>query len=307
MSCSIVEYLGKSVEQNTHQVERHYISKDNKLTMSCPFRYGACDKAMKGYKPICSVRDGRGDLWITCEHRLCSTTKNQRHSLTGEIIKDSPLIPYQKNILTEIATEIYGAGVTIDNVKVKREVPVPVEGGSDYKADFVMVNHSSQNAFNIILEMQGGGETTNTGIITQHVTDWEQNQSMYNSDLAINISKAGTLVTNAWRRQQEQFLVKGNVVTQTGGRIVFAVGTLLYDYIYGRIERANLRALQDHGWTLALIAFRENGLNPDLSVKLEIDHERKLYTNYSTFVRTLTDQGAPCPELFYGPYIDITD
>lgn len=305
MSCSIVEYLGKSVEQNTHQAQRHYISKDNKLILSCPFRHGACDKAMKGYKPICSVRDGEGRLWITCEHRLCSTTKNQRHSRTGEIIKDSPLITYQQNILTEIATEIYGAGVNIDDVKVKREVPVPVEGGNDYKADFVMVNHSSQDAFNIILEMQGGGETTNTGHITQRVTDWELDQSWYNSDLANKISKAGTLVTNAWRRQQEQFLVKGNVVTQTGGRIVFAVGTLLYDYIHGRIERANLRELQDHGWTVALIAFRENGLNPDLSVKLEIDHERKLYTNYNTFVRTLTDQGAPCPALFNGPYIDI--
>lgn len=305
MSCSIVEYLGQSIEQNAHQVQRHYISKGNKLTLSCPFRYGACDKALKGYKPICSVRDGDGNLWITCEHRLCSTTKSQRHSSTGKKINNAPLIPYQKSILAEIATEIYGAGITIGDVKVKREVAVPVEGGNTYKADFVMINKGTQNAFNVILEMQGGGETTNTGHITEHVKDWELDHSLYNSDLASSISKAGTLVTNAWRRQQEQFLVKGNVVTQTGGRIVFAVGTLLYDYIHGRIERANLRQLQDHGWTLALISFRENGLKPDNSVQLEIDHSRKLYTNYNTFVRTLTDQGAPCPELFDGPFLDI--
>jgi len=305
MSCNIVEYLGQSVEQDAHQVQRHYISKDNKLTLSCPFRFGACDKALKGLKPICSVRDGDGTLWITCEHRLCSTTKNQRHAFTGNQIKDAPLIQYQKNILAEIATEIYGSGVNIGDIKVKREVSVPVEGGNDYKADFVMLNQGTQNAFNVILEMQGGGETTNTGQITERVNVWENDPSMYNSDLATNVSKAGTLVTNAWRRQQEQFLVKGNVVTQTGGRIVFAVGTLLFDYIYSRIARANLRQLQNHGWTLALISFRENGLNPDNSVRLEIDHSRKLYTNYNTFVRTLTDQGAPCPELFDGPFIDI--
>ena len=224
--------------------------------------------------------------------------------MTGEKIEDAPLIQYQRDILVEIATEIYGADVNIGDVSVKREVPVPVEGGSDYKADFVMLNQAP-NSFNAIVEMQGGGETTNTGQITSHVNSWELDQMMVNSDLASNVSKAGTLVTNAWRRQQEQFLVKGNVVTNTGGRMVFAVGTLLFDYINRKIDYAGLRDLEGQGWTLALIAFCENGRNPDHSVRLEIDHGRKLYTNYGSFVRALTDQGEACPALFEGPSLGI--
>ena len=57
--------------------------------------------------------------------------------------------------------------------------------------------------------------------------------------------------------QQEQFLVKGNVVDQTTGKIVFVVGRPLFDYLYKRIRNANLRDLRQHNWTLCLLPIKE--------------------------------------------------
>jgi hypothetical protein len=154
--------------------------------------------------------------------------------------------------------------------------------------------------------MQGGGETTGTGKLTKHVASWAESKSPTNANLRESVSGVGTLETNAWRRQQEQFLVKGNVSTQTGGRIVFAVGTLFYEYMHKKISRGNYRDLKGLGWTLAIIAFKEGAQTSlNLPVPLTIDHDRTLYTNFNTFIRVLTDQGGPYPELFDGDFISI--
>ena len=169
-----------------------------------------------------------------------------------------------------------------------------------------MVDKTNKTGVNFILEMQGGGETTNTGKITSHIEQWSEDQSPSNELLRKPISKAGTLETNAWRRQQEQFLVKGNVATQTGGRIVFAVGSLIFDYIHGRItSSASLRDLKGLGWSLALLSIKDEVSQDNLHIDFKIDESRTIYTNYNTFVRTLTDQGAPAPELFQGEFMDI--
>ena len=40
-------------------------------------------------------------------------------------------------------------------------------------------------------------------------------------------------------------------------------------------------------------------------IPLIIDDSKTLFTNYSTFVRFLTDQGAPRPELFEGSFLRL--
>lgn len=159
----------------------------------------------------------------------------------------------------------------------------------------------------ILLEMQGGGETSSTKSISDHVASWAISEMPTNEYLRKQIAKPNSIETNAWRRQQEQFLVKGNIVSQTGGKIVFAIGELIYDYLFPRVSRANLRDLRKHNWTLCLLGIKEDKTEIPKAgaIPLTVDEDRLLFTNYSTFVRTLTDQGGPEPSIFEGEFISL--
>ena len=156
--------------------------------------------------------------------------------------------------------------------------------------------------------MQGGGETTNTGKLTQLVSEWEVNPNRTNEQLRAP-SEASTLETNAWRRQQEQFIVKGNIAMKTwkGYGIAFCVGTVLFDYLMNKLASANLPDLKDYNWTLALIGIKEDsslGIQPG-PIPLCVDESRTLYTNYQTFVQALINQGEPSLEAFRGLFINL--
>jgi hypothetical protein len=153
--------------------------------------------------------------------------------------------------------------------------------------------------------MQGGGECS--GSTASHMLDWENSTNRDNALLRTPTSKASVMVTNAWRRQQEQFLVKGNVVSQTGGKIVFAVGSLINKYLQNKFKNTNLTDLRKHNWTLCILPFKEDKSQPAQhgAIPLEVDEENLLFTNYSTFVRFLTDQGVPSPEIFEGDFISL--
>jgi hypothetical protein len=156
----------------------------------------------------------------------------------------------------------------------------------------------------VVLEMQGGGETSQTGNLTQHVIGWVNDQSRTNRMLSSSVRGVGTIETNAWRRQQEQFLVKGSIVTQTGGAIVLCVGTPLYDHLMNKLHNANLPNLQRANWSLALIAFCENTASPTVAgpIPFSIDSSRLLFTNYISFTTALITQGNPDPNIFQGEF-----
>lgn len=295
MAVSIAEYLGQRTDSKINIVPTK-----KKGGALCPFMNRTCDKVSKGLHPICSVRKLDGKIWITCEHRLCSSrTSDKAKNKIG-------LVDHQQNILLSIAKFIYAdETLTLSTVGIKREVTIPLpEAGHSYHADYVMRNFSASNKIDeILLEMQGGGETSNTGKISELLTNWSALSNPTNTYLCQTVS-ASTIETNAWRRQQEQFLVKGNVVDQTGGKIVFAVGMPLYDYLYKRIKNAKLRDLKKHNWTLCLLPIEEDKSKKlrHGAIPLKINEERAIFTNYSTFVRFLTDQGYPCPEIFEGEF-----
>lgn len=295
MVVSVAEYLGQRTDSNI-DIKPVELGE----SVKCPFMDRNCDKVLKRLQPICSVRKTDHSLWMACEHRLCSSRKkNQDKVQIG-------LVPHQQELLLNIAKFIYADNLlTLDEVGVKREVTIPLpEADHNYHADYVMRNFAARGKIDeILLEMQGGGETSNTGAITRHVAHWANMSSPTNEFLRENVS-ANTIETNAWRRQQEQFLVKGNVVDQTGGKIVFVVGRPLFDYLFKRVKNANLRDLRKHNWTLCLLPIKEDiGQEPKLGkIPLKIDEELALFTNYSTFIRVLTDQGFPCPAIFEGEF-----
>ncbi|MBB1417231.1 hypothetical protein H5187_08065 [Pseudoalteromonas sp. SG44-1] len=305
MAVSVAEYLGQRTDIDDKNINPVQL----RSQIPCPFMDGNCSKVTKGLQPICSVRKKTGTIWIVCEHRLCATPKTKQDTTNPKKRVPAGLTEHQSSILWEIAKTVYRGEFEKEHIVVNREAPVPIEEtGGNYKADYIMRNLAPAAKIDeILLEMQGGGETSETKKISDYVASWAELEAPTNEFLRQEIAKPNSIETNAWRRQQEQFLVKGNIVNQTGGKIVFAIGELIYDYLYRRISRANLRDLREHNWTLCLLGIRENKTEAPTfgPIPLEVDDKRILFTNYSTFVRTLTDQGGPEPAIFLGEFLSL--
>ena len=297
MAVYVAEYLGQRTDVNTPIINPIF----NKAP--CPFCAGNdCMKTGKEKNPVCCVRKEDGTLWIVCKNRLCSTKKKL------------PISSHQRTILLDIARHVFSPTVKPDDVYVKREVPLSVSDSTNYKADYIMTLKSGASRFSgpdrIILEMQGGGETSETEKLTAIVNAWKTDPTPTNQKLRL-LSQANTLETNAWRRQQEQFIVKGNIamLTWKGYGIAFCVGTLLYDYLKSKIDFTALPDLHDHNWTLALIGIKEDTSHPPTpgSIPLVVDEDRLLYTNYQTFVHALINQGKPSPKAFSGKFVSLNN
>ena len=314
MAICVAEYLGVRTDLD-YPIKPIRVGKnsstDSKPTLPCPFKNSHCEKAKRGDKPVCSIRDTTTkELWIVCPSRLCATMK-------GPAKNQIALNEHQKLMLHSVAKEIYGEEIKRNEVLVDREVAIPITDTSDYSADYIMWrrNHNLTKIIAqdrpIVLEMQGGGETTSTGDLTKHITNWE----LGHVELTAPVSKTAPLVTNAWRRQQEQFLVKGNTAMLTGGRIAFCIGSMIYNYLMPRLTSTTIfPSLKNANWTLALITIKEDtttdsAMRPECApyyLPLIIDKELTLFTNYGFFVQAITNQGTACEAMFNRNYIDLS-
>ncbi len=302
LGASVAEYYGKRTDVDYPVIEPLKIIKG---TVPCPFTDGGiCKKVKSGKNPVCSVRDSNGILWINCSERLCSSKK------------DIPLSEYQSSILLDVGKHVYGDSVSKDDVCIKREERLNVVDGTKYNADFILSTKSgiSEHAGpdKLVLEMQGGGETTNTGELTRHVDSWRQLPPHQRTNAFLREpTQASPLVTNAWRRQQEQFIVKGNIALETwkGQGMAFCVGSLLYDYLMDKLKNYALQDLEEYNWTLGIFTFVEDTLKPVLPgpIPLKIDESRCKYTNYQSFVHALINQGTPSRQAFIGKFINLNN
>lgn len=312
MRTSVAEYLGMRTDIDTPVISPIIIPdrSGRKITWdernpcpTCPFTSGnSCKKLVSGNEPVCSVRRSDGTLWINCSERLCSTKKNL------------PFSQHQKNILLQTGKYIFSPAVNPEDICVKREERLSVIEKTKYNADYIMTLRQGRSDFSgpdrLILEMQGGGETTNTGAQTSHIKEWKKMSQPTNEFLRLE-TRASTLETNAWRRQQEQFIVKGNIAMKTwkGYGIAFCVGSLLYDYLMNKLSSANLPDLRKYNWTLALITFKEDQSKPPVPgpIPLIVDEGKLLYTNYQTFVQALINQGEPSISAFKGIFTNLNN
>lgn len=311
MVVRVAEYLGQRTDSS---IDITPVPLDKHNPPLCPFMDRSCDKAAKGLPPVCAVRKENHQVWIVCEHRLCSTRTKKKIIEQGQIKEvATQLVPHQINILRQIAHTIYPnvAQTGFQHIGVRREVAIKLKQVDiAYSADYVMRNFAAQTGEpdRVILEMQGGGETSSTGAITRHLELWSRSIPPSNTTLSQRLA-ANTIETNAWRRQQEQFIVKGNVAEKSDARMVFAVGAPLFDYLKKRFVSQNIE-VDDGSWTLCLIAFGEQDppqpfphdhriyRYPPNPLAIGIDHERILFTKYADFLAVLTQQGEPCPEIF---------
>ena len=297
MGVTVAEYFGQRTDVDAPVIQPQHGE------AVCPFSSGnTCKKLKSGNAPVCAVRRSDGRMWIVCSDRLCNTKK------------DIPLCDHQTHILYKIAQQLFHPDIDPSDICVKREVRLNVVEGTKYNADYVISTSSGRSEFSgpdrLILEMQGGGETTNTGKITSLVNRWSTDSNRTNQMLRSE-TDASTLETNAWRRQQEQFIVKGNIAMKTwkGYGIAFCVGTLLYDYLMNKLASANLPNLRDYNWTLAIIAIKEDETAPIVPgpIPITVDESRMLFTNYQTFVQALINQGEPSLDAFRGQFFNLNN
>ena len=295
MGVSVAEYFGQRTDIDNPVINP--ISQE----AACPFSSGnVCKKLRSGNHPVCSVRKPDGTMWIVCSERLCNTKK------------DIPICQHQKDVLHKIAQQLYGPSVAASDVCVKREARLNVVEGTTYNVDYIISLATGRTDFSgpdrMVLEMQGGGETSNTGQITALLNQWIANPTRTNQQLRSETG-ASTLETNAWRRQQEQFIVKGNIAMKTwkGYGIAFCVGSLLYDYLMNKLATANLPVLREYNWTLAIIAIKEDTDVPTQpgAIPITVDTSKMLFTNYQTFVQALINQGEPSLNAFRGAFINL--
>lgn len=297
MGVSIAEYFGQRTDVDEPIIQP--IAGSHR----CPFSFGnTCKKMISNNPPVCSVRKPDGTLWIVCSERLCATKK------------DMPLCEHQAAILHDIGRHVYAEDVDRSQICVKREERLDVIEGTKYKADYIMTMVEGRTPYagpdRLVLEMQGGGETTNTGKITRLLKHWAEDTNRTNAYLRRQ-TEASTLETNAWRRQQEQFIVKGNIAMKTwkGYGIAFCVGTILFDYLMDKLVAANLPDLRQYNWTLAMIGIcedRDGAIQPG-PIPIKVDEGRMLFTNYQTFVQALINQGEPSLSAFRGDFITLNN
>ena len=297
MAVSVLEYLG----QRADVVSPVIVPLANKSRHKCPFAGFDCPKLLKKpFQPICSVKKASGKSWIVCPERLCSTSKTRKD--VNNVVQPVVLVDSQKAFLHSIARVVWGDTVERSEVLIDRERQI----GRSH-ADYVMMLDSDRlsprGATRVVVEMQGGGETSSTGAISRNVEAWARDSNRTNADLS-KVVNAGTIETNAWRRQQEQFFMKGNIALQTHKDcgIVFCVGESIYDLLMSKVEHAGLRELKDFSWSLALVCVDSNSDAAAPDLKFDIHQTKQFFTNYHAFVRALTDQGAPSVDTFSGEF-----
>ena len=218
MSIAIAEYLGNRTDVQTPNIIPSRLG--GRPVPICPFSGGACIKLAHNppLQPVCSVRvydrnfDGRP--FIVCSNRL---------------------IPAQAKTITSAHTAALGSiietvfpGVNAGGVGYRRQTGVTLNPGRLILDYVLQVDPSvgfTTGRDRVILEVQGGGETSNTGTITRYVADWIASPRPTNAFLGApltteylrkhlgtaKVNVPGIIPNNAWKRQLEQILKKGGV------------------------------------------------------------------------------------------------
>lgn len=315
MAISVTEYLGKRTDIDNPSIEVQ--SDHNNI---CPFNGKVCEKIIKDNKPVCSIRNfgrkrnispaeyGEHPIWIVCENRLCST---RIKAADGSLV----LTELQKNVLRQVANTVFSGPVDDSKLYIRSEVSVQVNENrrQDMHADFVMAYYPEgeyEGKKRLIVELQGGGETSNTGIMTEAVDNWEKNPSPTNAVLRSLISGVGTLQTNAWRRQQEQALVKSNVAQKTPNvdGFVLCMGDALFNYLEEKLKLSQLNCDAGEDWQVAVVTFKEDTDSPIVEGPIPLVVNRVIrISTYSRFVSAITDQGKSTPSAFTGEFISLAD
>lgn len=290
---NVAEYLGQAVPTSASRIEPV-------LAAKCPFVDIECRKLAKDKKkPVCSVRKPDGRLWIVCRERLCSTGGDG-------------LVPHQRDVLCKIAGEVFDMDPDPDGVIYKKEVNLELPHGKRMRADYILGARNKACGRNrgpgrVIVEIQGGGSTSNTGIMTRHVDQWEKDIGRTNASLGTMLPTVGSIENDSWKRQQDQLITKSHIANASGFGFVLCVGKALSDYICDRLgildTAQNMRDV-DGRWDFVLLPMVE--VNDGNRIRFDVDEEGAFYTTFHTFAQLLISQGAAQADKFAGEFHTIS-
>ena len=217
MPVSIGEYLAQRTDVDTPSITP--TSLNPRVIPTCPFMGKGCSKIKKRQHPICSMRALNGKPWIVCTDRLIPAQTNT-------------ITPYHIAALNSVAQTLF-PNVYTGEIGYRRQVSMAVGKGKrvvlDYVLDARSAGHPGQNK--VILEIQGGGETSSTGAMTRHVATWASERSPNNAMLRQNLQKVGIIPNNAWKRQLEQIGRKYAVAKRFGGTLALVMGEVFFEYV----------------------------------------------------------------------------
>lgn len=281
----VLEYLGQNAEGD--------IPIKPSAMGNCPFADRTCKKleSKDKKKPVCSVRDNKGKMYIVCSERLCSSYGKK-------------LTEHQRDILYQTAKAVFDDIKYVD-VGYRTEVSFKLGKRRRLHADFVLVDMSTPTRSKpprIVVEFQGGGETSDTGTMTNFVDKWENDLNRTNATLRQRLDKGAPIVNNAWKRQLDQLIIEGSIASRTGYKFALCVGEYFADYIYKRIDRAN--DLRDGGWNLAILPFSEIK-HESSQIKFELNKKYAFYTTVEDFISNLSSQGSMQKDPFDGVFTKL--
>jgi hypothetical protein len=298
MAMIVAEYLGQRTDASEKITPHREPFKEP--FPQCPFNNLPCAKMAKktdAKHPVCSLKRGR-DIWIICEHRLISTSFD----------KATGLSEYQKHMLHSLARKVLSPTVAREQVIFKAEVRM----ASRHKADFILgVTPDVAEVIRfrkMLVEIQGGGETSNTGTMTRHVGSWTQQPSTSNSQLRTPLGEVGPIQTNAWRRLQEQILAKGSVAIASGSGFAACVSPLLYDQVRSNLNNfTNCQVEEGEDWDMLILAYVEDqSTEPQPGpIPLTIDPNRTLYTSFELFVKAIGSRGVSDDQAFNNGFLPL--
>lgn len=278
----------------------------------CPFNGNPCIKIVREnfFKPpVCSVRNytrraSEKKLYITCEHRLISS---QVHNITE----------YQKTMLLHVAKKLFHPSITRDQVAYRAEREINTGVTNNSKADFILAvtdeNLQTLGPRRMIVEVQGGGETGNTGKITKGIIEpWAAAKNPTNDLLRTPTSKASPIPVNAWRRSQQQLIAKGKTAQVTGYGFAILFGEFVFDYLVANVlpELPLLQVPKDAEWNTAFVVFKEQHspeiAYPPKSVPLMIDDSKTVFTTMDLFINAVQRREiSPDNEAFSGKFTTL--
>jgi hypothetical protein len=235
MPLSIAEYLGQRTDVDEDIIPSIL---GGKPVPSCDFLGGPCSKlnSSRPQHPVCSVRMhggiNDGKLFVVCSDRLIPAKSNK-------------LSQTQIAALGSISRVLFPE-VSVGAVGYKRQMGIRL-GKSTVYLDYVLQVDPSESyqgrVKKVILEIQGGGETSNTGTITRHIANWateEQTNDVLSQILSTEYLRKitgkktpgspGIIPNNAWKRQLDQIIKKAPLAMHYGGSFAIVMGEVLYDY-----------------------------------------------------------------------------
>lgn len=287
MAVRIIEFLGK----NASSLSASDYQSAEKL---CPYIGKICKKINRELeqKPMCVVESRGGVPLIVCEHRLLSTDMKNPTS-------------YQRSRLLEISQVVFDEGIEPKDIEYKYEVITRLR----QRADFIL--RDKRNGDACILEVQGGGETSSTKILSDHVEQWETGGNVKLDDFPVRITKRGKRSTpglipaNAWRRLQEQLIVKGGICISSDKKFVSAMGKTIYLRLLEKLPLIETMKRHKTGsWNCAFIPY---DIVKQEVINFQIDRNNILYLDLKELIARLIEYGVRDDELFTSKMLPLEE